>query len=278
MISATPDGQTHRLRWVEWGDFDNSHIVICAHGLSRNSRDFDFLAHALANDFRVICPDYPGRGNSDPLSNPVYYNNEQYLQDSRRMIEALAYEQLHWIGTSMGGLIGMGLAVRSDNPISRLVLNDVGAFIPGQALAQIAEYLGNHPQFNTLDEAEIYYRTTYASFGLLDDVHYHHLVEHGVRPAPDGEGYVLDHDKKIIDQFVSLKVGDIDLWDYWHKIDIPTLIIRGQHSTLLMAQTVEQMKHRHRGAKSIEIANCAHAPSLMVTDQIASVRDWLHSS
>lgn len=274
---VTAPGVRHTLRWTEWGNETNPRILFCAHGLSRNGRDFDYLAQAAAKNYRVVCPDYPGRGRSDPLDDPSYYHNQQYLLDTLRLLDSLQFEHLDWVGTSMGGLIGMGLAAMPDQPITRMVINDVGAFIPGEALALINQYLSVHPHFASPDQAEEYFRTVYASFGPLDDQHYLHLVEHGVKSSESDEGYVLNHDPAMIEQFVSLECNDIELWDLWDAVKIPSLIIRGEKSGLLLKPTVEEMKQRHQDAESVEIAGCAHAPSLMVPAQIELVLNWLQS-
>ena len=263
------------MHWTEWGEAENPRILICAHGLSRNGRDFDFLAQAMAGSYRVICPDYPGRGRSDHVSDPVHYHNLQYLQDTLRLVDSLRFDQLDWVGTSMGGLIGMGLAAMPQHPLGKMVINDVGPFIPGEALALIAEYLGAHPHFDSLDDAEAYFRLVYQSFGPLEDHHYRHFVTHGVRPDPNGEGYVLDIDPAVIDQFIAQPAVDIALWEYWDPIEIPVLILRGEKSGLLRADTLAEMLARHGGAEAREIPGCAHAPSLMPADQIALVSDWL---
>lgn len=276
VASSTPDGARHMLRWTEWGAPDNPRVVICAHGLSRNGRDFDFLARRLAESYRVICPDYPGRGASDWFDDPAHYHNLQYLDDTLRLVECLSFDTLDWVGTSMGGLIGMGLASRPDNPLRRMVINDVGPFIPGEALALIGEYLGTHPRFQDLRAAEEYFRLVYASFGPLDDHHYDHFVRHGVRPHPDGDGYVLELDPAVIDQFVAMPTDDLPLWEYWDPIEIPTLVLRGEKSGLLPRAVVTEMLARHSGAETVEIPDCAHAPSLMTDDQIDLVEGWLN--
>ena len=273
VVCHTDDHSAHKIRWTEWGDETNPRILFCAHGLSRNGRDFDYLARVAADNYRVICPDYPGRGNSDSFVDPSYYHNQQYLLDTLQILDSLKFDQLHWVGTSMGGLIGMGLASMPDQPIGRLVVNDVGAFIPGEALAMINAYLREHPTFESLQDAENYFRHVYAGFGPLRDDQYRHLVEHGVKPSE--HGYVLNHDTEMIDQFTALPCDDIALWDLWEKIDVPTLILRGEKSGLLLRSTVEEMKARHKGAVSEEIEGCAHAPSLMVEDQIELVLGWL---
>ena len=273
--SSTPDGRIHTIRWSEWGDPENTKVLLCAHGLSRNGRDFDYLARKTSDHHRVICPDFPGRGMSDALKNPVHYNNVQYLSDSLAILSAIEFDLLHWIGTSMGGLIGMALAASEKNEISKIVLNDVGPFIPREALSVIGNYLADSPEFSSLLQAESYFREVYASFGKLDDEHYRHFVEHGVKLSESGTGFVLNNDPGIIDQFISTAPVDHDLWDTWDRISIPTLILRGEHSGLLLPQTVKQMKHRHSQAESVEIPGCAHAPSLMTESQIDVVIAWL---
>ncbi len=275
VLSKSSSGSIHRVCWTEWGNPNNPRILFCAHGLSRNARDFDYLAAAVGDQYRVICPDYPGRGASDWLRNKAYYNNEQYLKDSLAIIDRLEFDQLDWVGTSMGGLIGMMLAAVPNNPISKMIINDVGPYIPATALSVIGEYLKCHPRFNNHKQAIDYFKSVYAGFGKLDEEHYEHFVTHGVCASEDSDDLVLNYDPAIIDQFVAAKLSDIDIWDTWDKISVPILILRGKQSGLLLAQTVEQMKHRHGNAISVEFNDCAHAPSLMVEHQIQIIFDWL---
>ena len=273
--SNTPDGDSHTINWVEWGASDNPHVIICAHGLSRNARDFDFLARRLSQYYRLICPDYPGRGMSQRLAAPEYYTMEQYVRDSRALISVIEFDQLDWIGTSMGGLIGMSLAALDHPLISKLVINDIGPFITKQALANLATELVNHPTFGSMEDALAYFRAAYVGFGSLNDTHYAHMCQHGVWPCPDKAGYVLARDPNIIDNFVSMETADIELWEIWNTIKIPVLIIRGEDSDLLSLQTVEKMQHTHPLASSVQIPECGHAPSLMVDDQIDLIKTWL---
>ena len=278
VTSSTASGSGHQLCWTEWGDQRNPKILFCAHGLSRSGRDFDFLAQKLLHEYRVICVDYPGRGMSEWLKEKSQYHNEQYLRDTLNLLQHLEFETLDWVGTSMGGLIGMGIAALPDNPIRKMVINDVGPFIPADALSLIGDYLGIHPRFDNLQQANEYYRNVYASFGALEDHHYDHFVEHGVTSSKDGKGYVLSYDPAIIDQFAATKPVDIEIWDLFDQIAVPLLILRGAKSQLLLPQTVEQMKYRHGNAVSVEFADCGHAPSLMVENQISCIRDWLLQS
>ena len=160
----TPAG-FHRMAYVEWGDQDNPRVLVCAHGLTRCSRDFDVLAQALAADYRVVCPDVVGRGESGWLKNPMFYAVPTYVADMASLIARINAEEVHWVGTSMGGLIGMTLAAMPDTPISRLVLNDVGPVVTAASLARIGTYVGKAPRFPSLEAAEQYVRITSASFG-----------------------------------------------------------------------------------------------------------------
>ena len=273
--SETRPGRGHNLAWTEWGDRDNPRVLICAHGLSRNGRDFDFLARELAGEYRVVCPDYPGRGRSSWLHDKSAYTNQQYCRDTLNLINNLDFEVLDWVGTSMGGLIGMAIAAEPDSPIRKMVVNDVGPFIPGAALREIGDYLGRHPRFASRTEALDYYRNVYASFGALEDEHYEHFVAHGVAWDEEADHFRLEYDPAIIDEFLKVVHQDIELWDVFDRIEIPLLILRGKKSGLLLPQTVEQMKHRHGNAISHEFEDCAHAPSLMVPEQIDVIRNWL---
>lgn len=269
----TPDGKRHRLCWTEWGDSDNQRILFCAHGLSRNGRDFDYLARIAAAHYRVICPDYPGRGRSQWLDDPAHYHNEQYLHDSIAIIEDLGNPRVDWIGTSMGGLIGMTMAVREDSPIEHMVLNDVGAFIPAAALAQIGDYLEAYPEFRNEHEAEIYFREVYIGFGRLEDQHYRHMVEHGTRR--DAGSLRLHYDPEIVASFLAMEPADVDLWDLWNALSLPMLVVRGERSELLLRATLGDMLRRQPGLDTFEFHDCAHAPSLMTEVQIERVLGWL---
>lgn len=274
--SATPDGNTHEIHWIEWGTESHEHVVICAHGLTRNGHDFDYLAKHLAKHCRLICPDYPGRGNSPKLANPEYYSIEQYVKDTFAICETLKYSKLDWIGVSMGGLIGMAIASMHNPPFSSMVINDVGAEIPRQSLNELAADLSCQPaSFNSKDEVYEYFSISYAGYGKLEDHHYRHMADHGVWPALDGNGYVLARDSAIIEALAKVSSADLDLWDAWKRITIPTLIVRGKESSLLLPETVSKMLEIHPKASVVEFAGCGHAPSLMVDDQIATVAGWL---
>lgn len=264
----------HRITYTERGGDGPGRPVVCVHGLTRNGRDFDMLADALAAGRRVVCPDVVGRGRSGWLSDPAGYGYPQYLADMTALIARLDTAEVDWIGTSMGGLIGMLLAARPNSPVRRLVLNDVGPFVPRASLERIAGYVGNDPHFDSLDGAEAYLRSVHAPFGPLTDGQWRHLAEHGVR-LREGGGYALHYDPGIAEAFRAAPLEDVDLWPIWEAIRCPVLLVRGAESDLLPADVAEEMTRRGPRAERIDIAGCGHAPALMADDQVAAIRDWL---
>ena len=268
-------GGFHRLSYVEWGGASHNRTAVCVHGLTRSGRDFDALSGALAGEgLRVACPDVVGRGRSDRLADPAGYGYPQYLADMNALIARLDAPQVDWVGTSMGGLIGMMLAAQPNTPLRRLVINDVGPFIPKASLARIGEYVGRDPRFGDLAAAEAYFREIHAPFGALTDADWRHLTEHSVSPA-EGGGYRLAYDPAIAHPFRDAEPQDVDLWALWDLIAIPVLVIRGAESDLLLAETAAEMAARGPRAEVAEIQGCGHAPALMDDHQIALIRDWL---
>lgn len=264
----------HRIAYTQWGEPDNPKVLVCVHGLTRNARDFDFLAQSLASDYRVLCPDIAGRGRSDWLSNKADYNYPQYLQDMVALIARSGATQVDWVGTSMGGLIGMLLAAQPNTPIRRLVINDVGPFIPRAALERIASYVGSSPHFASLAEMEAYIRRIAAPFGPLSDTQWHHLTEHGARQTEQGD-YIFRYDPGIAEPFQALAGTDVDLWSYWDQVQCPTLLLRGQESDILRAEDARKMTQRGPRPELLEFAGIGHAPTLLDETQIKPVRDWL---
>lgn len=294
-FQALANGSFHRIAYTDWGNASSPHVVVCVHGLARNSRDFDFLAAALAPRLRVLCMDVVGRGESDWLENKSYYSFATYQSDAaamlarasappRRWFGRTAGAKLDWVGTSMGGLIGMLLASRPGSPIRRLVLNDVGPLIPWSALLRMKGYITRGKSFKDLDEVEAYFRDVCASFGPLTDAQWKHLAHHGTRQAEDGS-YELRYDPKIgeglhghVDPEFPLGpdlLRGIDLWNVWGKLEVPTLVLRGAQSDVLRPVTVEEMKRRKPDVEVVEFAGVGHAPALMSDDQIRVVKEFL---
>ena len=286
----------HRLSYREWGDPDHSHVVVCVHGLSRNSRDFDWFARAMAKDCRVVCLDVAGRGASEWLAHKEDYGYPLYVADSvallarvtapvfpggvrglvRRILGARKTPIVDWVGTSMGGLIGMMVAAREQAPIRRLVMNDIGPLIPAAALARIGEYVGRDQRFDSLESFEANLRRIHATFGPLTAEQWRHMALHSHRRLDDG-GFGFHYDPAVALPFKSLPVADIDLWGLWDKVKCPTLVLRGTDSDLLSHETARAMQSRGPGAKVLEFPGVGHAPMLMSADQIAPVREFLLS-
>ena len=266
----------HRIAYYDWGETANPRTVLCVHGMTRNGRDFDHLSRALAPQMRVICPDVVGRGASEWLSNADDYGYPVYVSDMAALLARTGADQVDWVGTSMGGLIGMMLAAQPGSPIRRLVLNDIGPFIPKAALGRLALYVGKAPRFATLDELERYLRTVNAPFGPLTDDQWRHLAEHSSCRCDDG-GFAMHYDPAIA-RALAGELRDVVLWPAWDAIKCPTLVVRGKESDLLTAETAEEMTRRGPKARLVQLDGIGHAPALMASDQIAVVRDFLLAS
>ncbi len=263
-----------RIGIVERGDSAAARTVVCVHGLTRNARDFDALAEALAaRGARVLAVDVPGRGRSSWLADKSTYTVPTYAAELARLLELLGLEAVDWVGTSMGGLIGMALAAAPRSRIRRLVLNDVGPFVPKAALEVIRGYVGQDPLFASLEEAEAYLRRIHASFGRLSDAQWRHLAEHSVRSTP--EGLRLHYDPGIRVPYEGQPAADIELWPLWESIEAPTLVLRGALSTLLLEETARAMLRRGPECEILTLPGCGHAPALLDPTQIEPVAAWL---
>ena len=263
-----------RLAYYEWGDTRNDRVVVCVHGLTRNGRDFDALAQHLSPHFRVVCPDMPGRGKSQWLPNPMDYGYPLYMGIAGALVAQLGVKQIDWVGTSMGGLIGMIMASQSGSPVRRLVLNDVGPFIPKKALERIIDYVGKAPKFRDLSEAENYLRRIHASFGPLSEEQWFHLTEHSTRVLHD-RTLALHYDPAIALALRAVPSQDVDLWALWDSVRSPTLVLRGSDSDLLSFETAKEMMRRGPKVKVVEVQGVGHAPALMEDDQINAIKNWL---
>ena len=267
-----------RMAYWEWGSAANPRVLVCVHGLARQARDFDTLARALSDTYRVVCPDVVGRGQSDWLSDPSGYQIPAYVADMVTLLARLDAQTVHWVGTSMGGLIGLGLASLPQTPIGKLVLNDVGPTIQFEALIRIGNYLGQPLRWNTLDEAADYLQTISASFGP-------HTREQRLaltRPMlkPEGDGFKLHYDPAIALPFKAITpqmaaTGEAMTWAAFDAIRCPTLVLRGADSDLLSHVTATAMTQRGPKARLVEFAGVGHAPTLVADDQIAVVREFL---
>lgn len=278
----SPSG-LHRMAYKEWGDANNPNVLVCVHGVTRVSDDFDTMARALCQSHRVICPDVVGRGRSEKLRNPWHYQIAQYISDMVTLLARItthpATTAVDWFGTSMGGLIGIGLAALPDNPIRKLILNDVGPALNRDALLRIGDYIGQPVRFQTFDEAARYIREISVSFGPHCDDEWRKLASDVLRLDQDG-WWVRHYDLALATAFKSvtpesLEAAEAQLWAAYDAIRCPTLLVRGAESDLLSPQAAQAMTQRGPRAQLIELPGVGHAPTFMHADQIKIAQDFL---
>ncbi len=265
----------HRIRYWEWGDPANARVLVCVHGLTRNGRDFDVLAASLADRYRVLCPDVAGRGDSDWLD-AGDYAYPQYCADMTNLIARSGADTVDWVGTSMGGLVGMILAAQAQTPIRRMVLNDVGPLIPKSALDTIAETVADNPEFASIEAAADYIAQVNAGFGRLSREQWLALARTTVRRRDDGR-FVWKRDPAIGRSFVKQPRNEVVLWPVWDMVRCPVLLLRGAESALLPAAVAEEMTRRGPRAALVTVAGAGHAPALLSDDQLQPIRAFLLS-
>ena len=267
-----------RMGYWEWGDARNPRVLVCVHGVSRQARDFDTLARTMCAEYRVVCVDVVGRGRSDWLADASGYQIPASVADMVTLLARLDALTVHWVGTSMGGLIGLGLASLPQSPIGRLVLNDVGPAIRFEALVRIGKYLGQPLRWNTLDQAADYLQEISAGFGP------HTRGEWLALSRPmlevDGDGFKLHYDPAIALPFKAITpeiaaAGEAMTWAAYDAIRCPTLLLRGAESDLLTHETAQAMTARGPRARLVEFAGVGHAPTLVAADQLTAVRSFL---
>ena len=265
----------HALAYHQWGARANPRVLFCVHGLTRNAMDFAVLAETLCDQWRVIAVDMPGRGKSDRLENAADYSYPTYIADLAALLDHLALGRVSWLGTSMGGIIGMMMAGLFPDRINRLVLNDVGGWMPAQGLRRILSYAGRQMHFESRAEAERALRANCAPFGIRAEANWQRLFASSLVEEKNGSVRIA-YDPAIVASFPSPEdVSDIDLWSAWQAVHCPTLIVRGAESDILLRETAEKMRGQRSGVTLTELPGVGHAPSLMEPDQIKPIRDWL---
>ena len=286
-----PEG-SHRLSYWQWGQFDAPHVVLCVHGLTRQGRDFDVLAQALCqraqdlgHPIRVVCPDVVGRGKSDWLKTPVQYQLPTYAADMFALLAKLQPRTLDWVGTSMGGLIGMAVAGFAQAPpfakVRRLVLNDVGPAIEPAALLRIGQYLGNFGTYVSEQEAADALWQLSSSFGPHTAAQWLALTKPMLKPTADGRGRLtLHYDPALAEPFKTMTAetaaqGEALLWQAYDQITAQTLLVRGADSDLLSSVTAQAMTQRGPKARLVEFAGVGHAPTFVADDQVKTLLSFL---
>lgn len=285
----------HKVNYFEWGlPNPKKNPIICVHGMTRNARDFDALANFLSNqDYHLFCPDIVGRGDSDWLNHPAHYTYEQYLADMNAMIARTGANAVDWIGTSMGGLIGMVLASLPKTPIRRLILNDVGPQIPLQAITKMTQFAGSDPEFSHQEEAKAYFKRIYSDFGSLSEQQWQEITASSIRQTSSGK-WVMKIDPAAKQSSLKSKLAwkfllnphkalegtffDVDLWDIWRKLTCPVLVIHGKNSDLLLPSIIEKMRMIHPRTEIIEVNEAGHAPTLQTDVEQQGIYQWLQKT
>ncbi len=267
----------HQMAYHEWGDPNNQNVLICVHGLTRRGSDFNVLAKAMSDRYRVICSDVVGRGDSDWLDNPMLYGLPQYVADMVTLIARLGVEKVDWFGTSMGGLIGIFLAGQEHSPIRRMILNDVGPKIEATALKRLGDYVGKPFRFASKKEGLIYLNRICAPFGEFMPEQWKEY--NGPHLIKDGDEWVVHYDPDISKPFAALNMataamGEMMTWKAYEAIQAEMLVVRGAESDLLSAKTVSEMSRRNPRARSIEIPGVGHAPAFITPEQVALAREF----
>lgn len=284
-----PDGGAgHRMAYWQWGNPQAQRTVLCVHGLSRQGRDFDVLARSLVqsseDNLRVVCPDVVGRGQSDWLADPAGYQLPTYVADMLHLLRHLEATTVDWIGTSMGGLIGLGVCAHASAVgarVRKLVLNDVGPVVQWDSLVRIASYLGRTMQFASMQQAAEALWSISSSFGPHSEAQWLELCRHMVKPLPQGQsGVALHYDPAIAIPVRNLtqetaSQGEAALWQIYDGITAQTLLLRGMESDLLSPATALQMTVRGPKARLVEFAGVGHAPTLIADDQVQAITAFL---
>ena len=268
----------HRVNYLEWGDVDKFHqqeTLFCVHGLTRNARDFDYFAGKLCDRYRIVCPDVVGRGDSDHLLSDEAYNYLQYNSDMNTLIARLGVTEVNWIGTSMGGIIGMVLASVAQAPIKRLVINDIGPEVSRDALMSIAEYIGRSDEYNSVKDVENYLREIYHEFAPMSDADWEHMAKYSCKRTEHGT-FKMKVDPRVGDAFRdSISYFNVDMWETWEKISCPVLVLRGKNSSFLSEETASKMLECGPATTLVEFDDTGHTPTLRDDEQVGVIEEWL---
>lgn len=280
-LPVKSEAGAHTLALYDWGDSHARHVIVCVHGLTRNAADFDvFASHMAARGSRVIALSMAGRGESAWLTDPMQYSYATYVADCLSVLDNFHLRHIDWVGTSMGGIIGMMIAAYHPKRIRKLVLNDVGSFLSKEALTRIYSYVASLPEaFASMEDAEAYMRKNFAPWALEGTPYWESFIASSLEPIKDGH-VRLRCDPQIIapmrrDSKEFTEVQDVNLADIWARIKHPTLILRGADSDILLPHTVEAMKSTNLRAQSTIIEGVGHCPSLMKPEEITVIERFL---
>ena len=262
------------IRYREWGRADNPRVVICVHGLSRNRLDFDELGEALAGQYRVLAPDMPGRGDSGWLQDKEAYTQTLYRQVCAALIALTGVPRVLWVGTSMGGLIGMSLAAEPRSPLAALILNDIGPHVPAAGRRDNQASFGTDPRFADFNAAVDWHKTNRAAFGPLSEDGWRQMTEASVRRLPDGS-FGLHYDPGLAVNSKREPVQSTENWDVWGRVRCPVLTIWGTESKLLLSEDLQRMQSEGPGTEVLPVEGVGHAPAISGTRVVGTIAEFL---
>lgn len=270
-------GGLHRIAYTDWGPLGDPTPVVCVPGLSRQGRDFDFLAQELAHHSRrVVCPDLPGRGRSSRLASALHYVFPQYCADLASLTWATGAQEVDWVGTSLGGLIGIVLAGMPGSRIRRLVVNDIGPSMPHEAERRIGERLDKMPErFKTFEDAVAFFHASFVEYGVMDNIRWNHIARHSIEWSKRDGAFNLLYDRNITTAYHFYRYYSTPLWAFWRNIRVPILILRGERSKVLPPELVQEMQRQNPRARCLEVPDVGHMPMLMQSDQVDPVVQFL---
>ncbi len=265
----------HKVNYNYWSTPSAKENLICVHGVTRNSKDFFFLAQQLKDNFNIACPDIAGRGDSDYLSNVADYNFDNYATDISIMAAHLDFNHFNYLGTSMGGIVGIKMAAKRNSPIKKLVLNDIGPFVPKTLFIAVKSMVATAPKyFNSFEETLKFFAKNSLGFGPMTGDQLSEFTDAAVAETGDGKQF-YNYDPHIVDRWTEDTTHDLNMWSDWDKIQCPVLILRGKNSPALSKETAEEMLTRGPNTTMVEFENTGHAPHLLCEKQAAIIKKWL---
>ncbi|MFI4956374.1 MAG: alpha/beta fold hydrolase [Gammaproteobacteria bacterium] len=264
---------THQMVYYEWGNPENPRVLVCLHGLTRNGRDFDFLAAALLNEYRILAPDLIGRGKSEWMKDPALYTIEQYVADLVGWMHQLGLKKVDFLGASLGGILGMLITVQPNSPIQRLLLDDIGPIIKKESANRLSEEVESNPTFKSLGELKDFLKHVYATTGTMEPYHWDHLLAHDHISLPDGT-YARAYDPQLFMSFLPMLHGDIAFWPVFKAIHIPIFVLHGEQSVVLTPDICAEMKQYQPTITIVDLPGITHCPSLMDERIIGIVKHW----
>lgn len=275
-IVTLPDpAGSHQMVYYEWGRHDNPRVLVCVHGLTRNGRDFDFLAAALQQEYRILAPDLIGRGKSDWFKDPMHYTIEQYVHDLMGWMHQLGLSKVDYLGASLGGVLGMLIAVQPGSPVQRLILADIGPLIKRESVEKLSTEVQANPTFPSLGDLKEFLKQIYSHIGAMEPYHWDHILAYDHIKRDDGT-YARAYDPNLFKSFGPMRGQDIAFWPIFQALQIPILALHGVDSIVLTPDICDEMKKlQPKQLDIIDIPNAGHVPSLMIESNIALVKQWL---